>query len=161
MLKPLELRPRKFEAMFMGLNREHLPVFPHWMHKDNCEPWLVENTDEDREARAKGFDNITSGAMANRYLINWFWDFEDFSVRQLTVFAKEEYGVDLPIEAGQEKLFQAVCELTKAAPQNRNRLILMAHSIKMNYDETLEEIRRVMASPGDANVEVERFEVMM
>ena len=83
------------------------------------------------------------------------------SPNQLHIFAKVEYGVDLPIEAGQEKLFKAVCELTRNAPQNKNRLILMAHTMKMNYDETLEEIRRVMATPGDANVENESFEVML
>lgn len=147
--------------MFMGLNQQNLPRYPHWMHKDNCEPWLVQNTDEDNEAKALGYDNITSAALSNRYLINWFWDLEDFSPKQLVVFAKEEYGVDLPIEVGQEKLFQAVCELARYAPQNRNRLILMAHTIKMNYDATLEEIRRIMANPGDATVENECFEVVM
>lgn len=152
---------KRFEMMFMGLNREHMPQYPHWMHKDGCEPLLVNNTDEDNGAKDKGYDNITSAAMSNRYLINWFWDLEDFSVKQLHTFAKEEYGVDLPMEAGQEKLFQAVCELTRHAPQNRNRLILMAHTIKMNYDETLEEIKRVMMTPGDANIENECFEVVM
>ena len=154
-------RPKEFELMFMGLNKEHMPQFPHWMHKENATPILVNNTDEDKDARAKGYDNITAAAMSNRYMINWFWDFEDFSPRQLVVFAKEEYGVELPIEAGQEKLFQAVCELTRFAPQNQNRLILMAHTMKMNYDETLEEIRRVMANPGEANVVTETFEVML
>jgi hypothetical protein len=33
--------------------------------------------------------------------------------------------------------------------------------MKMNYDETLEEIRRVMANPGEASVVTETFEVMM
>jgi hypothetical protein len=153
--------PRKFEMMFMGLNRLHMPKYPHWMHKEGADPRLVESIGDDAKARADGYDNITAAAMSNRYLINWFWDLEDMSPRQLHVFAKEEYQVDLPIEAGQEKLFQAVCELTRNAPQNRNRLILMAHTIKMNYDETLEEIRRVMANPGDANVDNESFEVIM
>jgi hypothetical protein len=153
--------PRKFEMMFMGLNRLHMPKYPHWMHKDGAEPRLVENSLDDAKARADGYDSITAAAMSNRYLINWFWDLEDFSARQLHVFAKEEYGVDLPIEAGQEKLFQAVCELTRNAPQNQNRLILMAHTVKMNYDATLEEIKRLFVNPGDANVENESFEVIM
>jgi hypothetical protein len=153
--------PRKFEMMFMGLNRLHMPKYPHWMHKDGAEPRLIENSLDDVKARADGYDNITAAAMSNRYLINWFWDLEDFSIRQLHVFAKEEYGVDLPIEAGQEKLFQAVCELTRNAPQNQNRLILMAHTVKMNYDATLEEIKRLFVNPGDANVENESFEVIM
>jgi len=153
--------PRKFEMMFMGLNRLHMPKYPHWMHKDGAEPRLIYNSTDDAEARADGYDNITAAAMSNRYLINWFWDLEDFSPRQLVVFAKEEYGVELPIEVGQEKLFQAVCELTRNAPQNQNRLILMAHTVKMNYDATLEEIKRLFVNPGDANVENEFFEVIM
>jgi hypothetical protein len=153
--------PRKFEMMFMGLNRLHMPKYPHWLHKDGTEPKLVENASDDAKYRAEGYDNITAAAMSNRYLINWFWDLEDFSPRQLHVFVKEEYGVDLPLEAGQEKLFQAACELIRHAPQNKNRLILMAHTVKMNYDATLDEIRRVMLHPGDANVENECFEVFM
>ena len=48
-----------------------------------------------------------------------------------------------------QKLFQAVCKLTRAAPQNRNRIVLMAHSVKLNYDETLAEIRKAMEHPAE------------
>lgn len=155
--------PRNVNGMaFGGLFREgERPRFPFWMHKRDDEPVLVHNSKEEENAKADGYDYITASQLSNRYLINWFWDLEDMSVNQLNVFAKEEYGVDLPTEAGQEKLFQAVCELTRAAPQNKNRLILMAHTIKMNYDETLEEIRRVMDHPSGAVVEHESFEVML
>lgn len=148
--------------MFMGLNNEHMPRFPCWLHKDGCEPLYIENETDEKSARGNGYDNITAAAMSNRYLINWFWDLEDMSPRQLCVFAKDEYGVDLPIEAGQDRLFRAVVELTRNAPQNQNRLVLMAHSIKMNYDETLLEIRRMMEKPDPGwETETISFEVEM
>lgn len=130
------------------------PEFPRWLYKDGDEPRLVKNAAEDEVARADGYDNISAATTANKHLINWFWDFEDMSPRQLVVYAKEEYGVELPIQAGQEKLFQCVIELTRAAPQNQNRLVLMAHVLRMKYDATLEEIRRAVAHPA-AEWEVE------
>lgn len=151
--------------MFMGIAGELYlgqKVYPRWMYKEDSSPLLVNNCDEEEKARLEGYDTISAGSLSNPYLINWFWDLEDFSAKQIHVFALEEYGVDLPIEAGQEKLFKAVCELTRAAPQNRNRLVLMAHTMKLNYDETLEEIRRTV-SPGAQGVETETttFEVEM
>lgn len=138
------------------------PVFPHWLYKDGDEPFMVHDSTEEAQAKSLGFDAVTPKGMSNRYLVNWFWDLEDMSPRQLQVFAKEEYDVDLPIEAGQDRLFKCVLELTRYAPQNRNRLVLMAHTIKMQYDETLEEIRR-MVTPGALGVESETvsFEVEM
>jgi hypothetical protein len=97
--------------------------------------------------------------MSNKQLINWFWDLEDMSPRQLVVFAKDEYGVDLPIDAGQDRLFKAVVELTRCAPQNRNRLVLMAHEIYMEYDATVAEIRRMMDNPKGMEAETVTFEV--
>lgn len=132
--------------------------YPAMLYKDGAEPRKVENTDEEAEARADGYDSIAAGAMSNRFLINWFWDLEDFSPKQLRVFCKEEYGVDLPEEADQETLFKAAIRLTRAAPQNQNRLVLMAHTVKMEYDETMAEIRRLQ---GDnvAGVETETIEM--
>jgi hypothetical protein len=141
-----------FNGVFRGVEGPGINIrydlaphrYPFWLYKDGYDLVMVKNEDEENKARADGYDTVTAGITANRYLVNWFWDLEDMSPRQLCVFAKEEYGVDLPIEAGQERLFRAVCELTLHAPQNQNRLILMAHTIKMNYDETQEEIRRMM-----------------
>ena len=147
---------RKFFAIFKGLEGgRDLQLaypgakikYPQFLYKDGVDPVKVHNTDEEEKARADGFDSITAGAMSNPHLVNWFWDLEDMSPKQLHVFAKEEYGVDLPIEVGQEKLFSAVVDLTRNAPQNRNRLVLMAHMVKMNYDATLEEIRRMTTCP--------------
>jgi hypothetical protein len=152
---------KPIEMMFMGMNNgQKIPVYPCWLYKDGVDPVLVNNTDEDDQQRKQGYDSITAAAMSNRHLINWFWDLEDMSANQLSVFARDEFNVDLPVEAGQEKLFQAVIDLTRNAPQNRNRLILMAHTIAMNYNETLEEIKRMMI-PGISGVcsEVTTFEV--
>lgn len=147
--------------MFMGFG-PNTPAFPRWLYRDGCEPRLVENADQEAEARAEGWDNITAAAMSNRYLVNWFWDLEDFSPKQLVVFAKDEFDVDLPIEAGQNKLFQAVTELARHAPQNRNRLVLMAHTIEMNYDATLEEIKRLAAGDGqNLETETETFDLWL
>lgn len=104
---------------------------------------IVNNTSEEIAARGKGYDNIHAGMIANKVLVNWFWDLEDFSAKQLVVFAKEEFDIDLPIEAGQIQLLNSVLRLTKAAPQNSNRIILMAHTVKMNYEETLSTIRKM------------------
>ena len=129
--------------MFMGLNKQQIPDYPRWMYRADTVPVLIDNTAAEVEAREKGFDNITAAALSNRNLINFFWDMEDLSSRQLLVYAKDEFDVDLPADASQETLFKAVCQLTKSAPQNRNRLVLMAHTIEMKYDETLEEIKRM------------------
>lgn len=130
-----------------------LPKYPYWLYKDGFEPILAHNTEEEQNAKEQGYEFVTAGTMSNKNLVNWFWDLEDFSPKQLRVFAKDEYGVDLPEDAGQETLFKAVTELARFAPQNQNRLIMMAHTISMNYNATLDEIRRLSENPGDANVE--------
>lgn len=148
------------EFIFEGLDCKQVPAYPRWMYREDTAPVLIENTAAESEAREKGFDNITAAALSNRNLINYFWDLEDFSIKQLLVFAKDEFDVDLPAEASQETLFKAVCRLTRSAPQNRNRLVLMAHTIQMNYDATLEEIRRMADGKGqnlERQVETEEF----
>ena len=113
---------------------------------------LVDNTEAELNARARGYDNINAGMIANKVLINWFWDIEDFSPKQLVVFAKEEFDIDLPAEADQIKLMQSVLLLTKHAPQNCNRIVLMAHTIKMNYDETMSTIRKMVVGAKEERV---------
>jgi hypothetical protein len=144
-----------FGAYFGKSHPGVLVRFPCWLYKDNTEPLKVNNDEEEKAAREKGYDSVTASTMANKYLANWFWDLEDFSPKQLVVFAKDEFDVDLPIEAGQDRLFKAVVELSRCAPQNQNRLVLMAHTVKLNYDATLEEIRRLINCDDD-NVHVER-----
>jgi hypothetical protein len=132
---------------FGGLCKEgdNRPAYPKWLYKNGSSPLKVMNVEEEAQARAEGWESVTAGMMANKTLINWVWDLEDMSSKQLCVYAKDEFGVELPANADQDKLFVAVLELIRCAPQNRDRLVLMAHTIKMNYDETLEEIRCMVA----------------
>jgi len=153
--------PMHYEALFRGFRKGNvqvvggnLPYYPFWLYKDGEAPVLVKSTDHEQEWVDKGYDAVTSASMANKHLINWFWDLEDFSPRQLRVFAMDEYEVDLPEGASQEALFRAVIDLTRAAPQNQNRMIYMAHTIKMNYSETQDQIKEMMEHvPEGATVE--------
>ena len=129
--------------------------YPCTLHKDGFDPIVVNNEDEENQARLDGYDSLTASAMANNYMTNWIWDLEDLSPKQLAVFAKDEYGVNLMVEAGQSELFMAVCELARHAPQNRNRLVLMGHTIKLNYDATIAEIKRMIANPDGEGLESE------
>jgi hypothetical protein len=132
--------------------------YPAWRYHKLQDPLLVNNTEEDAKAAENGFEDPMMPACANRSMINWFWDLEDMSPNQLVVFAKDEYGVELPIEAGQEKLFKVVMDLGRSAPRNQGRIVLMAHTIEMNLDQTQETIRKMA---GSGMSEIERREVIL
>jgi hypothetical protein len=137
-------------------NNEQVQKYPGWRYHKIHAPKIVNDEKEDEQARLEGFEAPCSIITANKQLINWFWDIEDMSPKQLCVYAKDEYGVDLPVDADQGELMRAVFELSKHAPQNRGRLTLMAHTIAMNYDATLEETRRMIEKEA---AETETFEV--
>jgi hypothetical protein len=141
-----------FPGLWDGLDHK----YPSLRYCEDKEPLLVNNTEEDEAAKALGYDTMTAGMMSNKQLINFFWDLEDMSPKQLCVYAWEEYGVELPIDAGQEKLLKAVLYLGKIAPQNEGNIVFMAHTIQMNYDETINEIRR-MNKMENSEVEVKEF----
>ena len=105
---------------------------------------MVKNTAEDEERKAQGYEAMWAPITANNGPINWYWDLEDLSARQLAVYAQDEFDVDLSCESSQEHLFKLILKLSKFAPQNRGRLVFMAQTMKMNYDETLEEIKRMV-----------------
>jgi hypothetical protein len=152
-----ETGPTKPGIYFKGIpGMDGYKQYPAWRYHRINDPLIVQNTEEDEKVRLDGYEPINIPITCNKNLSNWFWDLEDLSPKQLVVFAREEFGVDLPIEAGQERLLKAVLELSKSAPQNRGRIALMAHTIKMNYDETLLEIRK-MADSGMSEVETMEF----
>ena len=142
----MEKKKKTAEAFFLGIRGDgNEKYYPHWVYHKIHEPILVNDTSEEDAAKLKGFEAVGPFILSNSSMQNWFWDLEDMSSKQLRVFAKDEFGVDLPEDARQEVLFSAVCKLSKAAPQNQGRIALMAHTIRMNYDETIEQIRRGIA----------------
>ncbi len=146
------------EMIYEGILGLNLKTYPAWRYNKLLDPILVKNTDEDEEAKLKGYEQPITSVMSNKQLINWYWDLEDMSPRQLVVFAKEEYGVDLPLDAGQERLQKAIFELGKFNPKNDGRLVFMAHEIKMDYDGVIKEIRD-MAETGMSEVITEVMEL--
>lgn len=131
-------------------------VYPVWRYHKFHEPIIVNNTDDDIEAKKNGYNPADSIIKHKPHLMNFMLDFEDMTPRQVVLFAKEEFGVDLPVEAGHSKLLKAVWRLTANSPKNKDRVVLLAQSIRMNYDETLEEIKRVVES---SETEIEREEI--
>ena len=116
--------------------------YPSWRYHKIFDPILVHNTAQDEKVKREGWEPVFIPITANKYLSNWFWDLEDMSVKQLMIFAQEEYGIKLPVEAGQERLLKAVLQLSRMAPQNAGRIIFMAHQIKMNLDDFYQEVKK-------------------
>jgi hypothetical protein len=156
-----EIRPKR-KALFRGLGFDIPPMYPCYLYHEVLDPVLVKDEEEEELYRSKGYDSFTSGMLANKTMVNWHWDLEDLSAKQLAVFAKDEYDVDLPVEAGQLVLYKAICELSRAAPNNVNRLVFMAQVFEMKLTETVNEIGR-MITPGALGVEIENeeFEVIV
>ena len=130
--------------------------YPAWRYHDWKEPLLVHNTKEDENSLKGGWKPVAKSLTHVRYLMNWRFDLEDLTPRQLVLFAKEEFGVDLPVKAGTEKLFKSIWRLHTNKPLNRENVVLFAQSMKMNYDETLVEIKRLVEQEGVAEP-VEEF----
>ena len=142
---------------FRGFSARTAKKYPSWRYHKILQPILVNDTDEDEKVRKDGYEPISVPITANKNLSNWFWDLEDFSAKQLVIYTREEFGIDLPVEAGQERLLKTILEITKIAPQNQGRLAFMAHTIKLDYDGVVEEIKR---QAGEM-IDVEKIEVEM
>ncbi len=156
---PVYLGPRgtmeEGQAYFHKLQTDFdVRCYPRWLYKDGGDPILAHNETEWNEAVKNGYDEPWALSISNKQLQNWYWDLEDMSARQLSVFASEEYGVDLPMEAGQERLLKAIIHLAKFAPQNQGRLTLMAHTIHFELDETIEEIKRQVENASEVERKV-------
>jgi hypothetical protein len=115
--------------------------YPAWRYHKYFEPKIVDDTGADYQASIDGWKSPDQPITALPHLVNWNLDLEDMNAEQLCIFAKEEYGVDLPQEARAEKLVKAIWHLARATP-DKGRMVLLAQSIEMNYDETIKEIRR-------------------
>lgn len=148
---------RQIDGIFvLGFPGQEKP-YPVWRYHEWLEPVLVHNEDDDKKVKAQGWFEHNKITTVPRYLLNQKFDLEDFSDRQLVEFAKAEFGVDLPVEVGKEKLFKAIWTLSMNAPENKDRIVLMAHAIQMNYEETQREILKLVTS-GNAEITVEEFE---
>ncbi len=152
MTKPKEQAGIYFEGFF----GKHVKPYPAWRYHQLFEPRIVKNTEEDFQASCAGWKDPGMLITAIPHMANWNYDLEDMDAKQLVLFAREEYDVELPEGAGVEKLVKAMWRLAQVAPQNEGRMILLAQSIEMNYDETLKEIERMAGD--EANLDYTKSE---
>ena len=145
-------QPKGDGIFVLGFGGEVKP-YPAWRYHDFNEPILVNNTEEDERANLNGWEAPDLKVTSVKHLSNWRHDLEDMTAKQLVLFAKEEFGVELPVEAGEIRLVQAMWQLTHIAPQHSGRICLLAQSVEMDYDATIAEIK---AQAEDFEFKVER-----
>jgi len=139
---------------FRAYGSHRAGVYPAWRYHKHLEAIIVNDTAADIEAQQLGYEHLDTITKSNPHLMNFMADLEDFSPRQLARYAKEEFEIDLSPEAGEEKLRQSIRALTVFSPKNRDRIVLLAQSIKMNYDETVEEVRNLSKDFEEIETEV-------
>lgn len=127
-------------GVYMGM-KDNMQTYPGWRYHKFFEPKIVRNTDEDLQAGKDGWKTPDVPITAAAGLVNWNHDLEDMNADQLRLFALEEYGVEFPEEADAEKLVKAIWHLARAAP-DKGRMTLLAQSVKMNLDETIDQIKK-------------------
>jgi len=118
----------------------NIKPYPAWRYHELFAPLIVNNTEEDENAQHQGWKGLDTPITGMQHLSNWRHDLEDMTAKQLVLFAREEFGVDLPIEAGEEMLVKAMWELTNIAPQHSGRITLLAQSVEMDYDDVCAKI---------------------
>lgn len=133
-------RPEGPGIFVKGLHGHDKP-YPAWRYHELFEPITVQNTDEDEQAALAGWKTMDTPITGVQHLSNWRHDLEDMTAKQLVLFALEEFGVKLPVEAGEVRLVKAMWHLTHLAPQHSGRICLLAQSIEMDYDATIQEIK--------------------
>ena len=80
----------EFTGIFIGHVGGHSRrKYPAWRYHEAKEPRIVNNADEDMAAKAEGYEAVSAPLTANTGMVNWFWDLEDFSPRQLSVYDSE------------------------------------------------------------------------
>ena len=128
---------------FAGIVRDgKMQQYPAWRYHALYEPRIVNDTEQDRQAALEGWRPPEEPITSVPRLSNYFHDLEDFNQRQLLAFAKEEFQIEFPREASKERLIRALWKLYQITPKHKGRMVLLAQSVKMNYDETLNQIRR-------------------
>ena len=132
-------KPKGGGLFIMGVG-DNIKPYPAWRYHDFNEPILVNDEKEDKQAEARGWIAPESKVTSVDHLSNWRHDLEDMTAKQLVLFAKEEFGVDLPVEAGDVRLVKAMWRLTHIAPQHSGRICLLAQSVELDYDKTVAEI---------------------
>jgi hypothetical protein len=132
------------DLVFAGFADKAQLKYPAWRYHEWYEPITVADTEEDDRAKEKGYKAAEYTVVGCRHLINWRFDLEDMSAKQLAQFAKDNFEIDLPIEAGKEKLFKCIYKLHMNDPRYNDDIVLMAHSIKMEYDQTIEAIKTLV-----------------
>lgn len=138
-------KERKSPGIFFeAMDRFGRPIsYPAWRYHAIYEPRIVNNTEQDLQAEKEGWKNPQVPITAVQGFSNFYHDLEDMTPRQLVYYAKSEFGAELPEVAGKQKLLHAIWRLFMVSPKSRNRMVLLAQSIEMNYDETVKEIERL------------------
>lgn len=123
-------------------------VYPAWRYHALYEPKIVYNTDEDQVASDQGWKDPVTPITAVQTFNNFYHDLEDMNNRQLVYYASEEFNLELPVEAPKSKLLWAIWQVAMRSGKTKDRIVLLAQSIRMNYDETVETIKK---NAGDLN----------
>ncbi len=128
---------------FRNYGSNRAKSYPAWRYHKYLDAKIVNDTAEDIEAQEVGYEHLDTIVKSSPHLLNHMADLEDLSARQLAQYALEEFEIDLSPEVGEERLREHIRALTFASPKNKDRIVLLAQSIKMNYDETVKEIQRL------------------
>jgi len=139
---------------FQGIAGKDEKAYPAWRYHDFYEPKIVNNTIEDIFASQQGWKGIEPSPLTPHRMRNFGTDFEDLSERQIVLYAHVHFGVDLPIEASKEALVKAIWLLYQGEPEMKDRMVLLAQSAEMDYNETLLEIKRAVKDASDVTSEV-------
>lgn len=146
---------------FENIDKFGRPIhYPAWRYHPLYEPRVVNNTEEDQLAADEGWKSPNIPTTAVQTWNNFYHDLEDMNPKQLAMYARDEYGADLPPEAGKAKLLRAIWILAMHSPKTKDRIVLLAQSIRMNLDETQAEIMK-MAGDLEKCDEVTREEIWL
>lgn len=128
--------------------------YPAWRYHKYFDPVLVHNTDEDETAKGNGWESIEASVFAPSKLKNFGPDFEELSPRQLCLYAKSKFNIDLSPKTSPDKLIQALYRLYTNDPGSKDDVVLLAQSMEMDLDQTMAAIRENVKNPSETINEV-------